>query len=236
MAPFCLILVSGGALRWSVLKFQRKECLFGNKQWMRMSAPCLLPPSGWITTHSYCVTSKTHILFSFLCHLPSTAAIADLCFCCTLLPTFASSGSHMMGCVTQYMHTGLTLVNSPQSTSSLPSAQSVELSHLQEWGTHWPSPHQNSDGLHVCTSGRNEPHNSRDSSLPSLQSARPSHSWILDRHLSDGPQEKAVQLWQDVSSLPSPHWSLPSQRKCREMHRPVWQANSSFPHNGWPAM
>lgn len=128
------------------------------------------------------------------------------------------------------------LVNSPQLTSSLPSVQSIEMSHLQVWGTHWPSPHRNSADLHVCTFSRDEPHNFRDSSLPSLQSACPSHSWLLDRHLSDGPQEKAVQLWQDISSLPSPQWSVPSQRKSREMHRLLRQANSSFPHNSRPVM
>lgn len=125
-----------------------------------------------------------------------------------------------------------TVSHSPQLCSSPPSEQSIELSHLQVWGMHCPSPQWNSDDLHVG----GEPHNSGVSSRPSLQSTRPSHSWFVDRQVSDGPQEKAVQFWQEVSSLPSPQFSMPSQRKRREMHRLLWQANSWFPHKlcVWP--
>ena len=60
--------------------------------------------------------------------------------------------------------------HSPQLSSSLPSEQSAELSHLQLWLIHFPSPHWNWDPGHpeeVCGCGRAEPHIFLVSSRPS---------------------------------------------------------------------
>lgn len=131
--------------------------------------------------------------------------------------------------------------HSPQLSSSLPSEQSAELSHLQLWLMHFPSPHWNWDPgqpEEVCGCGRAEPHIFLVSSRPSLQSVCPSHSVCPGRQASDGPQEKkpAVQFRQEASSLLSLQSSTPLQRKRVGMQcLLLLQENSSFLHNSLPA-
>lgn len=142
-----------------------------------------------------------------------------------------------MAKIKEALVTGLPL---PQLSSSLPSEQSALLSHLQVWGTHWPSPQSNSDTSQEGALSRLaglKSHNSWISSRPSLQSMCPSHNRRLCRQRSAGPQEKrpAAQLGQECSSLPSPQSSTPLHDKREGRHRLLLrQENSSFLQPSWP--
>lgn len=125
----------------------------------------------------------------------------------------------------------------PQFFSSLPSEQSLMLSQRKAREMHRPSPHWNWKSAHepdTWPRGPGRVQSSRDSSRLSLQSTRPSHTLPLDRQTSVGPQEKAVQFWQEASSLPSPQLSSPSQRKRWGKQRALLQVNSSSMHPRWP--
>lgn len=129
--------------------------------------------------------------------------------------------------------------HSPQFSSSLPSEQSFEWSHLQAWRMQWPFLHGNSDAAHLgdaCGRVWAKPHNSSVSSRPSLQSVCLSQTLFLGRQASDGPQEKkpAVQFMQEASSLPSAQSSTPLHKKSIDMHLLLWQANSPLVHHTWP--
>lgn len=126
-------------------------------------------------------------------------------------------------------------LHSPQFSSSLPSEQSLVLSQRQDWEMHRPSPHWNWKGPHEPDTWPGGLRRAQgDSSRPSLQSTRPSHSLFLGRQTSVGPQEKPSQCWQEASSLPSPQWSSPSQSKSRAKQRALLQVNSSSLHRRGP--
>ncbi len=122
-------------------------------------------------------------------------------------------------------------INVPQFSSSLPSSQSLMLSHLPELGTQRPFEHTNCDLVHVCA------HVSNCSSAPSEQSGLPSQIQREETQRAAATQwkEPPVQFKQEISSLPSPQSSTPSQRRFRGTHLPLSHTNCSMLHSGKPA-
>ncbi len=121
-------------------------------------------------------------------------------------------------------------INIPQFSSSLPSSQSLMLSHLPELGTQCPFVHLNCDLVHVCA------HVSNCSSAPSEQSGLPSQILREETQRAAATQwkEPPVQFKQEISSLLSPQSSTPSQRRFTGTHLPLLHTNCSMLNFGKP--